>query len=70
MNEDYLQANEAAELLGVTRHKLYNLQKNKCIKFTINPMNNYRLYKRSDVEECKKMLKDKTGRKVKPKMFL
>ena len=48
--DDYLQITEAAELLGVCRNTLRNWGRSGRIKEHRHPINNYRLYKRDDLE--------------------
>lgn len=50
---------EAASFLGVTGNTLRNWQSAGKIKVYLHPINNYRLYKREDLEELLKMLKIK-----------
>jgi excisionase family DNA binding protein len=47
---EYLKIGEAAELLGVTENTLRNWEKDNKIKTYRNPMNDYRLYKTSELE--------------------
>ena len=46
---NYLQINEAAELLQVTTQTLRNWDKNGKLKTHRHPMSKYRLYKKSDL---------------------
>lgn len=48
---DYMMVKEAAALLGVTKNTLRNWEKEKKIKSYRNPVNNYRLYKKEDLEQ-------------------
>lgn len=48
---EYMNISEAAEFLGVTRSTLRNWEMKRIIKVYRNPMNNYRLYKKEDLEE-------------------
>lgn len=47
---DYLKIKDAADFLGVTTNTLRNWEKNKKIAVYRNPQNDYRLYKREDLE--------------------
>lgn len=48
---DYLTIKNAAEFLGVTVNTLRNWEKDKKIIVYRNPQNQYRLYKREDLEK-------------------
>ena len=48
--DKYLQITEAAELLGVCRNTLRNWRQTGQIEEHRHPINNYRLYKRADLE--------------------
>lgn len=54
---------EAAEYLGVSKNTLINWEKQNRIATYRNPVNNYRLYKKEDLEELlndiKQVLSDK-----------
>jgi excisionase family DNA binding protein len=52
---DYLKIEEAAEFLGVSANTLRNWEKAKKIRSYRNPLSNYRLYKKEDLE---KLLQD------------
>lgn len=49
--QDYLQIKEAAEFLGVTTTTLRNWEKRGKLTSHRHPLNQYRLYKREDLEE-------------------
>jgi len=49
--QDYLQIKEAAELLGVTAATLRNWERAGKLISHRHPINQYRLYKREDLEE-------------------
>jgi DNA (cytosine-5)-methyltransferase 1 len=49
--QDYLQIKEAAEFLGVTPTTLRNWEKRGKLTSHRHPLNQYRLYKREDLEE-------------------
>jgi MerR family copper efflux transcriptional regulator len=46
---DYVQIKEAAALLGVAVNTLRNWERNGKIRVYRHPINNYRLYKRTDI---------------------
>ena len=48
---DYLQVKEAAEFLGVSPNTLRNWSRDGKIAVHRNPINGYRLFKRSDLEK-------------------
>jgi DNA (cytosine-5)-methyltransferase 1 len=48
--DEYLQITEAAELVGVCRNTLRNWGRTGQIEEHRHPINNYRLYKRTDLE--------------------
>ncbi len=48
---DYLKTAEAAEFLGVSQNTLRNWAKEGKIQVQINPVNNYRLFRREDLQE-------------------
>lgn len=48
---EYLKAAAAAEFLGVSPNTLRKWEKEKKVKSYINPLNNYRLYKKEDLEK-------------------
>lgn len=47
---DYLKITQAARMLGVTTNTLRNWEKSEKITTYRHPVNNYRLYKKEDVE--------------------
>ncbi|MBW2969393.1 MerR family transcriptional regulator [Candidatus Woesearchaeota archaeon] len=47
---DYLMITEAAKFLGVSGNTLRNWEKEGKIKVYRHPMNNFRLYKKEDLE--------------------
>lgn len=47
---EYFSVNEAANFLGVTKNTLRNWDADKKITPYRNPINNYRLYKKEDLE--------------------
>jgi DNA (cytosine-5)-methyltransferase 1 len=49
--DDYLQIREAAEFLGVSPNTLRNWGREAKIAELRHPVNNYRLYRRSDLEK-------------------
>jgi excisionase family DNA binding protein len=46
----YITVNEAAEMLGVTPLTLRNWDKNGKLVALRNPLNNYRVYKKTDID--------------------
>jgi excisionase family DNA binding protein len=58
---DYLTVKEAAELLGINTATLRNWESEKKIKTYRNPANNYRLYKKDEIEQFLKTLKESNG---------
>ena len=48
---DYLTIKQAAELIGVSRNTLRNWEISKKIPVYRNPQNQYRLYKKEDLEK-------------------
>ena len=49
--DDYLRIREAAEFLGVSPNTLRNWGREEKVPEYRHPVNNYRLYRRSDLEE-------------------
>ena len=60
---DYLMTAEAAEFLGVSQNTLRNWAKEGKIQVQVNPVNNYRLFRREDLQE----FLDSVAKPVKPK---
>ena len=50
INKSYYTVGEAAYILGVTPLTLRNWDKRRKLKAKRNPINNYRIYKASDIE--------------------
>ena len=48
---DYLMTAEAAEFLGVSQNTLRNWARQNKIAVRVNPVNNYRLFRREDLQE-------------------
>jgi len=48
--DEYMNISEAAKFIGVTANTLRNWEKEKKIKVYRNPLNQYRLYKKEDLE--------------------
>ncbi|QDV66077.1 Helix-turn-helix domain protein [Crateriforma conspicua] len=48
---EYLKTAEAAEFLGVSQNTLRTWAKHGKIPVQINPMNNYRLFRRKDLQK-------------------
>ena len=57
--EDYMTIKEAAEYLKVTRQTLRNWDKLGKLKPYRHPMNNYRLYKKTELDKILKSIKRK-----------
>ncbi len=53
----FLRIQEAAEFLNITPQTLRNWDKQDKLKPHRNPMNNYRLYKKTDLEKLLKKIK-------------
>ena len=51
MEKIYLNINEAASMLGVTKLTLRNWDKTEKLKAFRHPINNYRVYLRSDIDQ-------------------
>ena len=47
---DYLKTAEAAEFLGVSQNTLRTWAKEGKIRVQVNPVNNYRLFRRKDLQ--------------------
>jgi len=54
---DYLKIKDAANFLGVTTNTLRNWERDKKISVYRNPQNNYRLYKKEDLEQILQNIK-------------
>jgi len=54
--DEYMNITEAAKFIGVTANTLRNWEKEKKIKVYRNPLNQYRLYKKEDLEELLKKI--------------
>ena len=48
---DYLMTAEAAEFLGVSQNTVRTWAKEGKIKVRVNPVNNYRLFRRKDLQK-------------------
>ena len=55
---DYMLSEEAAHYVGVTCNTLYSWEKQKKIKVYRNPINNYRMYLKEDLDELLQAVKD------------
>ncbi len=60
--KQYLQIKEAASLLGVSPMTLRNWDQQGKLKPHRNPINGYRLYKRSELTELLKSVEEGIGR--------
>lgn len=54
---DYLKIKDAAKFLGVSPNTLRNWERDKKITVYRNPNNQYRLYKKEDLEQLLSMVK-------------
>ena len=59
---DFLRVREAAALLGVAPNTLRNWSRDGKIPFHRNPINGYRLYKRSDLERFLRTINEPSPR--------
>jgi excisionase family DNA binding protein len=64
---DYLLVNEAADLLGVSPNTIRNWGRDGKIAEYRHPINNYRLFRRYELEVLLKRLQKPSNRKTKPK---
>ena len=64
---DYLLVNEAAELLSVSPNTIRNWGRDGKITEYRHPVNNYRLFKRTELERIRKKLLSPVPRRVKPR---
>lgn len=64
--EDFLQVKEAADFLGVSANTVRNWGRDDKLPEYRHPVNNYRLYKRQDLERLRKSLlaPQRTGKKA------
>ena len=65
--DEYLQITEAAEFLGVSRNTLRNWGKDGKIVEHRHPINNYRLYRRKDLERLLKQAQESGRTTSKPR---
>ncbi|QDS97679.1 Helix-turn-helix domain protein [Adhaeretor mobilis] len=65
--DEYLQITEAAEMLGVCRNTLRNWGHSGRIEEHRHPINNYRLYKRADLEQLLRETEKSVKAKRKPR---
>lgn len=56
---EYMTINKAAEYLGVTANTLRNWEGAGKIKTYRNPLNNYRLYKKDELDDLLEKIKEK-----------
>ena len=59
--KDFMTIKEAAEFLGVTPTTLRNWDRNKKLIPVRHPLNGYRLYRRSDLEQLLRSLEEEKG---------
>ena len=64
---DYLKTADAAVVLGVSPNTIRNWGREDKIPEHRHPINNYRLYRRQDLEGLLKLLQKPTNRKTKTK---
>jgi DNA (cytosine-5)-methyltransferase 1 len=64
---DYLLVNEAAEYLGVSPNTIRNWGRDGKVTEYRHPVNNYRLFKRTELERIRKKLLSPTPRRPKPR---
>ena len=64
---EYLQVSEAAELLGVSPNTVRNWGRDGKVTEYRHAVNNYRLFKRKELERIRKKLLSPTPRRVKPR---
>ena len=65
--DEFLTVKEAAESLGVSPNTIRNWGREAKIPEHRHPINNYRLYRRQDLEGLLKQLQKPTNRKTKTK---
>jgi MerR family copper efflux transcriptional regulator len=63
--DEYLQITEAAEFLGVSRNTLRNWGREGKLVEHRHPINNYRLYKQTDLEALLQTAEKSSARKAK-----
>lgn len=54
--EEFLQVKEAAELLGVSANTIRNWGREDKLPEYRHPVNNYRMYRRRDLEKMRKLI--------------
>ena len=59
--QEYMTIKQAAEYLGVVPNTLRNWGREGKIKERRNPVNGYRLYKKSELDRLLKMIESSTG---------
>lgn len=64
---DFLLVTEAAELLGVSPNTIRNWGRDGKIVEYRHPVNNYRMFKRTELERIRRKLLSPTPRRVKPR---
>jgi|TARA_Y100000310_G_scaffold214702_1_gene215659 DNA-binding transcriptional MerR regulator len=62
----YLTVKETSELFGVTPLTLRNWDKSGKLAASRNPINNYRMYRREDIEELLSKIETSKSQPVKP----
>lgn len=64
---DFLQVSEAAEFLSVSPNTIRNWGRDGKITEYRHPVNNYRLFKRTELERIRKKLLSPKPRRVRPR---
>ena len=64
---DYLLVNDAAEFLGVSPNTIRNWGRDGKVTEYRHPVNNYRMFKRSELERIRKKLLSPAPRRPKPR---
>lgn len=67
MPTTYLKVREAAALLGVSPNTIRNWGRDGKVNEYRHPVNNYRLFKLSELETIREMLNSPTQRRPKPR---
>lgn len=65
--DEFLTVKDAAEFLGVSPNTIRNWGREAKIPEHRHPINNYRLYRREDLERLLKPLQKPSNKKVKPR---
>ena len=65
--DDFFTVKEAAEFLGVSANTIRNWGREAKIPEHRHPVNNYRLYKRADLERLLRRVERPTNQKTRPR---